>query len=181
VVIRGLKSNKSLFYWRSREESENYVLSRGLPIFIGTIPPLKHNAFFRVWQPLSPRVRAPWVYGDLNFVTDLAQQFSLSVVGPSRPVAVPLRVARAGRRGLSFPPKADMPDMVSGIRISQGVGRRVGHPHRSNGSNAIFTTTHARTRVTHARGLGSGSLRPLRFRLARAGRRGFFDPRSFLP
>jgi hypothetical protein len=27
----------------------------------------------------------------------------------------------------------------------------------------------------------SGSLRPLRFRLARAGRRGFSDPRSFLP
>ena len=35
------------------------------------------------------------------FVTDLAQQFSLSVVGPSHPVVVPLRVARAGRRGFS--------------------------------------------------------------------------------
>ena len=47
---------KSLFLLRSREDSENYVLSRGLPSFMGTIPPLKHNAFFRVWQPLSPRV-----------------------------------------------------------------------------------------------------------------------------
>ena len=42
----------------------------------------------------------------------------------------------------------------------------------------VFTTT--------MRGLGPfvpdlGSLRPLRFRLARAGRRGFSDPRSFLP
>jgi hypothetical protein len=37
------------------------------------------------------------------FVTDLAQQFSLSVVGPSHPVVVPLRVARAGRRGFSDP------------------------------------------------------------------------------
>jgi hypothetical protein len=35
------------------------------------------------------------------FVTDLAQQFSLSVGGPSHPVVVPLRVARAGRRGFS--------------------------------------------------------------------------------
>jgi len=34
------------------------VLSRGLPGFIGTIPPLKHNAFFRVWQPLSPPIAA---------------------------------------------------------------------------------------------------------------------------
>jgi hypothetical protein len=47
---------KSLFLLRSREDSENYVLSKGLPSFMGTIPPLKHNAFFRVWQPLSPRV-----------------------------------------------------------------------------------------------------------------------------
>ncbi|MGC2456077.1 MAG: hypothetical protein WA592_25295, partial [Pseudolabrys sp.] len=49
--------------------------------------------------------------------TDLAQQFSLSVGGPSHPVVVPLRVARLGRRGFfdprSFLPKADMPDMVS--------------------------------------------------------------------
>jgi hypothetical protein len=37
------------------------------------------------------------------FVTDLAQQFSLSVGGPSHPVVVPLRVARAGRRGFSDP------------------------------------------------------------------------------
>ena len=49
---------KCLIAWRSREDSENYVLSRGLPIFIATIPPLKDNAFFRVWQPLLPRVRA---------------------------------------------------------------------------------------------------------------------------
>jgi hypothetical protein len=51
------------------------------------------------------------------FVTDLAQQFSLSVVCPSHPVVVPLRVARAGKRGFSDPrfflPKADMPDMMS--------------------------------------------------------------------
>jgi hypothetical protein len=33
------------------------------------------------------------------FVTDLAQQFSLSVVGPSHPVVVRLRVARARRGG----------------------------------------------------------------------------------
>src|SRR6476620_5716298 len=44
--------------WGSREDSENCVLSRGLPTFIATIPPLKHNAFFWVWQPLSPRVCA---------------------------------------------------------------------------------------------------------------------------
>ena len=43
------------------------------------------------------------------FVTDLAQQFFLSGVGPSHPVAAPLRVARAGTHGfflilgLSFP------------------------------------------------------------------------------
>jgi hypothetical protein len=34
------------------------VVSRGLPSFIGKIPPLKHNAFFRVWQPLSPPIAA---------------------------------------------------------------------------------------------------------------------------
>jgi hypothetical protein len=33
----------------------------------------------------------------------LAQQFSLSLVGPSHPVVVPLRVAQAGRRGFSDP------------------------------------------------------------------------------
>ena len=43
------------------------------------------------------------VYGDLNFVTDLAQQFPLSVVGPSHPVVVPLRVARAGRHEFFYP------------------------------------------------------------------------------
>jgi hypothetical protein len=37
------------------------------------------------------------------FVTDLAQRFSLSVVGPSHPGVVPLRVARAGRRGFFDP------------------------------------------------------------------------------
>ena len=43
------------------------------------------------------------------FVTDLAQQFFLSGVGPSHPVAAPRRVARAGTHGfflilgLSFP------------------------------------------------------------------------------
>ena len=33
------------------------------------------------------------------FVPDLAQQFFLSGVGPSHPVAAPLRVARAGTHG----------------------------------------------------------------------------------
>ena len=37
------------------------------------------------------------------FVTDLAQQFSLSVVGPSHPVVVPLGVVRVGRRGFFDP------------------------------------------------------------------------------
>jgi hypothetical protein len=35
------------------------------------------------------------------FVTDLAQQFSLSVVSPSHPVVVPLWLARAGMLGFS--------------------------------------------------------------------------------
>lgn len=37
------------------------------------------------------------------FVTDLVQQFSLSLVRPSHLVVVPLRVARAGRRGFPDP------------------------------------------------------------------------------
>jgi hypothetical protein len=60
------------------------------------------------------------------FVTDLAQQFSLSVVGPSHPVVVPLRVARARRGGFSDPrsflPKAHMPDMVS-VAVSRAKSR----------------------------------------------------------
>ena len=60
------------------------------------------------------------------FVTDLAQQFSLSVVGPSHLVVVLLRVARAGERGFSdsrsFLPKADMPDMVS-VSVSRAKSR----------------------------------------------------------
>jgi len=47
-------------------------------------------------QKLTPRFMETSI-----FVSDLAQQFSLSVVGPSHPVVVPLRVARAGRRGFS--------------------------------------------------------------------------------
>jgi hypothetical protein len=50
------------------------------------------------------------------FVIDVAQQFSLSVVGPSHPVVVPLRVARAGRRGFSDP-RSFLPFSLSALKF----------------------------------------------------------------
>ena len=52
-------------------------------------------------KPRDPE--ADKVYRDLNFCHRLGSAISLSVVGPSHPVVVPLRVAQAGRRGFSDP------------------------------------------------------------------------------
>jgi hypothetical protein len=123
------------------------VTRRYDPVAQRNVSNLKDASALRAWRvmrlqgPTAPAVsqllirriatKLPRFMETSIFVTDLAQQFSLSLVGPSHPVVVPLRVARAGRRGFfdprSFLPKADMPDMVSGI--SRHARHGVGYSH----------------------------------------------------
>ena len=71
-------------------------------------------------------VKRTKVYGDLDFWSATwLNNFPFQSFLPSHPVVVPLRVARAGRRGLSFPAKADMPDMVSGTKPARPTWCRV--------------------------------------------------------
>ena len=78
----------------------------------------------------KPIMKPPRFMETSILVTDLAQQFSLSLVGPSHPIVIPLRVARAGRRAyqrLSSLRKssADMPDIMSGTKPARPTWRQV--------------------------------------------------------